>query len=80
MDLIASTTPLLIDTLRSWAYFVAIYGITIAASAWVFRDARRRGISLVRAGLWGIFGVLVPAVTHLLYLYLRRKREGSFTG
>jgi len=79
-ELLVVSTPLLIDTLRTWAYFIAVYGITIAASVWVYRDARERGKSLGYAALWGIFGVIIPAITHILYLYTRMKQEGSLTG
>ena len=80
MSTTAPLALLAIGTLRTGAYFLAIYGITIVASIWIARDAYRRGQSIAIAIGWGVFGLLVPAVSHLLYLYLRRKHEGSITG
>lgn len=61
------------DTLREWAYFIAIYGITIAVSIWVYRDARDRGNRW--APVWGIMGLVLPGIVHLTYFYLRVRAD-----
>lgn len=62
-----------IDTLREWAYFIAIYGITIAVTVWMYRDARERGNRF--APLWGITGLILPGIVHLTYFYLRVRAD-----
>jgi len=59
---------------------IAIYGITIAISVWLFRDSRRRGKSVVVAVGWAVGGLLLPAIVHFVYLYGRLKTEGSMMG
>ncbi len=70
-------TPLVLSMLLDRPIMIVIYGITVLISLWLFRDARRRGRSVVVAAGWAIGGILLPAIVHFIYLYGRLKTEGS---
>ena len=72
--------PLVVRVFLDQPVLVAIYAITIAISVWLFRDARRRGKSVVVAAGWAIGGLLLPALVHFGYLYGRIRDEGSIVG
>jgi len=71
----ASTTavgsPLLVAAVIDRPILVVIYGVTLAISVWLFRDARRRGRSAVVAAGWAIGGFVLPGIVHFGYLYGR---------
>jgi len=49
---------------------LVIYGVVIAAAAWIYRDARARGSRY--AVLWALATLLFTIVPVLAYLYLHR--------
>lgn len=66
--------PLLaLAELRSVLYYGAIYGITIAVAFWIYRDARHRGRSTRRAGLWAAATLVFAIFAVLPYLYFRQR-------
>ena len=71
--------PLVVSVFLDRPILAVIYLITIGVSLWLFRDTLRRGNSVVAAIGWAVGGVVLPAIVHFAYLYLRLKREGSLT-
>ena len=71
--------PLVVAVFLDRPILAVIYLITIAVSIWLFRDALRRDKSVIVAAGWAIGGVVLPAIVHFTYLYLRLKTEGSMT-
>ncbi|MFC7325329.1 hypothetical protein ACFQMF_12150 [Halorubrum rutilum] len=49
---------------------VAVYGILVAAAAWIYRDARARGNRY--AVVWAVATLVFAIVPVLAYLYLHR--------
>ncbi|TKX75750.1 hypothetical protein EXE46_01245 [Halorubrum sp. GN11_10-6_MGM] len=49
---------------------LVIYGVVVAAAAWIYRDARARGNRY--AILWALATLLFTIVPVLAYLYLHR--------
>ena len=78
-DPLSAADPLIVAVLLARPILVVIYAITIAVSIWLFRDARRRGRSVVVAVGWAVGGLLLPTIVHFFYLYGRLKTEGSMT-
>jgi len=72
----SAPTPLVISVFLDRPILAVIYLITISASLWLFRDALRRDKSVIVATGWAIGGIVLPAVVHFVYLYLRLKTEG----
>ncbi|ERH07713.1 MAG: hypothetical protein J07HN4v3_00075 [Halonotius sp. J07HN4] len=70
-SLTAAGSPLLVAAVIDRPILVVVYGVTIAVSAWLFRDARRRGRSAVVAVGWAVGGFVLPGVVHFGYLYGR---------
>ena len=70
-------TPFIISAFLDQPILAVIYLITIGVSVWLFRDALRRGKSVVVATGWAIGGIILPAIVHFAYLYLRLKTEGN---
>ncbi|WP_253737094.1 hypothetical protein [Halohasta salina] len=71
--------PLVVSVFLDRPILAVIYLITVAVSLWLFRDALRRGKSVVVAAGWAIGGLVLPAIVHFAYLYLRLKTEGTVT-
>jgi len=67
----AAGSPLLVAAVIDRPILVVIYGVTLAVSVWLFRDARRRGRSAVVAVGWAIGGFVLPGLVHFAYLYGR---------
>ena len=67
----AAGSPLLVAAVIDRPILVVIYGVTLAVSAWLFRDARRRGRSAVVAVGWAVGGFVLPGIVHFGYLYGR---------
>jgi len=72
--------PLITSMLINRPIDIVIFLIVIAISVWMFRDARRRGKSGFVAAGWAVGGLVLPAIIHFAYLYLRLKSEGSLAG
>lgn len=49
---------------------LAVYGVVVAAAAWIYRDARARGSRY--AVVWGISTLVFTILPVLAYLYLHR--------
>ncbi|WP_123622553.1 hypothetical protein [Halorubrum sp. CSM-61] len=49
---------------------LVIYGVVVAAAAWIYRDARARGSPY--AVLWALSTLVFTIVPVLAYLYLHR--------
>jgi hypothetical protein len=64
-------SPLLVAAVIDQPILVVVYGVTLAVSVWLFRDARRRGRSTVVAVGWAIGGFVLPGIVHFGYLYGR---------
>ena len=75
----SAPTPLVISVFLDRPILAVIYLITISASLWLFRDVLRRDKSVIVATGWAIGGIVLPAVVHFVYLYLRLKTEGPVT-
>ena len=71
-----SPAPLIVSVFLARPILAVIYLITIGVSLWLFRDALRRDKSVFVAAGWAIGGVVLPAIVHFAYLYLRLKTEG----
>ena len=69
-------TPIVVSVFLDRPILAVIYLITITVSLWLFRDALRRDRSVIVAAGWAIGGVVLPAVVHFAYLYLRLKTTG----
>ena len=67
----AAGSPLLVAAVIDQPILVVIYGVTLAVSAWLFRDARRRGRSVPVAAGWAIGGFILPGIVHFGYFYGR---------
>ncbi len=80
MMLSTLVAPLITSTLIDRPIDIVIFLIVIAISVWMFRDALRRGKSVLVAAGWALGGIILPAIIHFAYLYLRLKSEGSLTG
>ena len=70
-------TPFIVSVFLDRPILAVIYLITVGVSLWLFRDALRRGKSVIVAAGWAIGGVVLPAIVHFAYLYLRLKTEGT---
>jgi hypothetical protein len=68
---IAAGSPLLVAAVIDRPIMVVIYGVTLAVSVWLFRDARRRQRSIPVAAGWAIGGLVLPGIVHFGYLYGR---------
>jgi len=68
-------TPLALAAARSYLYYGAIYGITVAVAAWIFRDVRRRGGGTRRAAAWAIATLVFTILAVLAYLFVRSRAE-----
>ena len=77
---ITAADPLIVAALLARPILAVIYAITAAVSVWLFRDARRRGRSVVVAAGWAVGGLVLPTIVHFVYLYGRLKTDGSMTG
>ena len=64
-------SPLLVAAIIGQPILIVIYGITLAISVWLFRDARRRQRSIPVAVGWAIGGFVLPGIVHFGYLYGR---------
>ena len=71
----ASGLPLLVATVIDQPILIIVYGITLASSGWLFRDARRRQRSFPVAAGWAIGGLVLPGIVHFGYLYGRLQDE-----
>ena len=71
--------PLVVSVFLDRPILAVIYLITIAVSLWLFRDALRRGKSVLVAAGWALGGIVLPAIVHFAYLYRRLKTDGSMT-
>ncbi|SDF15285.1 hypothetical protein SAMN04488067_102150 [Halorubrum xinjiangense] len=49
---------------------LVIYGVVVAAAAWIYRDARARGSRY--AALWALSTLVFTIVPVLVYMYLHR--------
>ena len=49
---------------------LVVYGVVVAAAAWIYRDARARGSRY--APLWAVATLAFTIVPVLAYLYLHR--------
>ena len=49
---------------------LVIYGVVVAAAAWIYRDARARGSRF--AVVWALSTLLLTIVPVLVYMYLHR--------
>ncbi|MFO7834884.1 MAG: hypothetical protein R6V31_12775 [Halohasta sp.] len=74
-----SSAPFIVSVFLGRPILAVIYLITIGVALWLFRDALRRGKSVIVAAGWAIGSLVFPAVVHFAYLYLRLKTEGSVT-
>jgi len=75
-SLAAAGSPLLAAALIERPILAVVYAITVGVSVWLFRDARRRGQSVLVAAGWAVGGVVLPGIVHFVYLY---RRTGSMT-
>ena len=67
----ATATPLFVAAVIDQPILAVVYAITVGISVWLFRDARRRGRSVVAATGWAVGGVVLPGIVHFGYLYGR---------
>jgi len=72
-------TPGIVSVFLGRPILAVVYLITIGVSVWLFRDALRRDKSVIVAAGWAVSSVVLPAIVHFAYLYLRLKSEGSVT-
>ena len=49
---------------------LVIYGVVVAAAAWIYRDARARGSRY--AAVWALSTLVFTIVPVLVYMYLHR--------
>ena len=80
MTLSVLGAPLITSMLIDRPIDIVIFLTVIAISVWMFRDALRRGKSVFVAAGWAVGGIILPAIIHFAYLYLRLKSEGSLSG
>lgn len=80
MTLSALGVPLVTSTFINRPIDIVIFLIVLVISVWIFRDAVGRGKSVFVAAGWAVAGIILPAITHFAYLYLRLKSEGSLSG
>ncbi|MFC7042619.1 hypothetical protein [Halonotius sp. GCM10025705] len=73
----AAGSPLLVAAVIDQPILVVIYGITLAISVWLFRDARRRQRSIPVAAGWAVGGFVLPGIVHFGYLYGRLNDTSS---
>lgn len=66
-------SPLLVAAVIEQPILAVVYAITLGVSVWLFRDARRRGRSVVVATGWAVGGLILPGIVHFGYLYGRMK-------
>ena len=76
-SLAAAGSPLLVAAAVDRPILIVIYGITLAISVWLFRDARRRRRSIPVAVGWAIGGFVLPGIVHFGYLYGRLNDTAS---
>jgi len=76
-SLAAAGSPLFVSAIVDQPILVVIYGITLAISVWLFRDARRRQRSIPVAVGWAVGGFVLPGIVHFGYLYGRLKDTAS---
>ena len=76
---IAAGSPLLVAAVIDRPIMVVIYGVTLAVSVWLFRDARRRQRSILVAAGWAVGGVILPGIVHFGYLYGRMQETPPTT-
>ena len=76
-SLAAAGSPLLVAAVIDQPILVVIYGITLAISVWLFRDARRRQRSIPVAAGWAVGGFVLPGIVHFGYLYGRLNDTSS---
>jgi len=79
-SLAAAGSPLFVSAIVDQPILVVIYGITLAISVWLFRDARRRQRSIPVAVGWAVGGFVLPGIVHFGYLYGRLKDTASRPG
>jgi len=75
----ATPAALVVSIFLDRPILAVIYLVTIGVSLWLFRDALRRDKSVLVATGWAIGSLILPALVHFAYLYLRLKTEGSVT-
>ena len=75
----ATATPLFVAAVIDQPILAVVYAITVGISVWLFRDARRRGRSVVVATGWAVGGVVLPGIVHF-GLSLYPWRRGRVTG
>ena len=80
MTVSALADPLIASTFIDRPIDIVIFLAVLAISVWMFRDALGRGKSVFVAAGWAIGGLVLPAIIHFAYLYLRLKSEGSLSG
>jgi hypothetical protein len=80
MSLTTLTAPMVVSVFLNQPILAVIYLVTVAVAVWLFRDAIRRGKSVVVAAFWAVGVLLLPPIIFFAYLYLRLKTEGSMTG
>jgi hypothetical protein len=74
---LAAGSPLLVAAIIDRPIMVVIYGVTLAVSVWLFRDARRRQRSIPVAAGWAIGGFVLPGIVHFGYLYGRMQETSA---
>lgn len=75
-----TATPFVVSAFLDQPILAVVYLVTIAVAVWLFRDALRRGKSVVVATVWAVGVLVLPPIVFFAYLYLRLKTEGSMTG
>lgn len=80
MILSVLAAPLLTSAFVDRPILVVIYLVTFAVAAWLFRDALRRGKSVIIAAAWAGGVLILPPIVFFTYLYFRLKYEGSLSG
>ncbi|ATW87148.1 hypothetical protein halTADL_0332 [Halohasta litchfieldiae] len=79
MSPLTTTAPLVVSVFLDQPILAVIYLVTIAVAVWLFRDALRRGKSIIVAAIWAVGVLILPPIVFFAYLYLRLKTEGSMT-
>jgi len=80
MTLSVLAAPLLASAFVDRPILVVIYLVTVGVAVWLFRDALRRGKSVLVATAWAGGVLILPPIVFFAYLYFRLKYEGSLSG
>ncbi len=80
MTLSVLAAPLLTSAFIDRPILIVIYLVTFGVAGWLFRDALRRGKSVIVAAVWAVGVLVLPPIVFFAYLYLRLKHEGSLSG